>query len=263
MTHSYVWHDSFICVTWLIHMCDMTHSYVWHDSFICVTWLIRMCDVTEFICGTWLNRMCVGVEKQRLRRANHPWHDSFVCAVKLIRMRDLTHLYVCRPRTAVVSKRRSPVTWLHSYVCHVSFVRVTWLICMCVGFEMQRFRHIHYPCHDSIRIHDVNHSYVALRRIRICEVTEFIGVLANSYVCLFVDSNVVHDSFTYMCIGVERQHFKDAHLLSVTWVHSYMWHDPCVCLTWLNSYAVHDFIVCVLASKSSSFKVLASNSSSF
>ena len=33
MTHSYVWHDSFICVTWLIHMCDMTHSYVWHHSF--------------------------------------------------------------------------------------------------------------------------------------------------------------------------------------------------------------------------------------
>ena len=30
----YAW---FICVTWLIHMCDMTHSDVWHDSFICVT----------------------------------------------------------------------------------------------------------------------------------------------------------------------------------------------------------------------------------
>jgi len=30
----YVWHDSFLHVTWLIHMCDMTHSYVWHDSFI-------------------------------------------------------------------------------------------------------------------------------------------------------------------------------------------------------------------------------------
>ena len=35
--HSYLRHDSFICVTWLIHMCAMTHSYVWHDSFICVT----------------------------------------------------------------------------------------------------------------------------------------------------------------------------------------------------------------------------------
>ena len=38
MTHSYVWHDSFICVIWLLHMCDMTHSYVWHDSSTCVTW---------------------------------------------------------------------------------------------------------------------------------------------------------------------------------------------------------------------------------
>ena len=40
MTHSYVWHDSFICAIWLIHMCDMTHSYVWHDSFICAIWLM-------------------------------------------------------------------------------------------------------------------------------------------------------------------------------------------------------------------------------
>jgi len=69
MTHSYVWydakyegimlrHDSFIYVTWLIHMCDMTqnmkelccdmtHSYMWHDSFIYVTWLIHMCDMTQ------------------------------------------------------------------------------------------------------------------------------------------------------------------------------------------------------------------------
>jgi len=45
MTHSHVWRDSFICVTFicvrcLIHICDMTHLYVWHVSFICVTWLI-------------------------------------------------------------------------------------------------------------------------------------------------------------------------------------------------------------------------------
>jgi len=77
MTHSYVWHDSFICVTWLIHMCDMTHSYVWHDSFIgvtglihtaqhfqlshllysYVTWRIHVCDVTHLICVTWLIHM--------------------------------------------------------------------------------------------------------------------------------------------------------------------------------------------------------------
>ena len=32
MTCSHVWHDSFTCVTLLIHTCDMTHSHVWHDS---------------------------------------------------------------------------------------------------------------------------------------------------------------------------------------------------------------------------------------
>ena len=72
MTHSYVWHDSFICVTWLIHTCDMTHSYVWHDSFICVTWLIHMCGRTH----------------------SYVWHDWFICVAGLIHMCDMTHSYV-------------------------------------------------------------------------------------------------------------------------------------------------------------------------
>jgi len=54
MTRSHVWHDSFICVTWLPHICDMTHSHVWHDSPTCVTWLTHMCDMTH----------------------SHVWHDS-------------------------------------------------------------------------------------------------------------------------------------------------------------------------------------------
>ena len=61
MTHAYVWHDSFICVTWLMHTCDMTHSYVWHDSFICVTWLMHTCDMTHSYVWhhvTWLIHMC-------------------------------------------------------------------------------------------------------------------------------------------------------------------------------------------------------------
>ena len=40
MSHIWVrrWHLN-ESVTWIICMCDMTHWYVWHDSFICVTWL--------------------------------------------------------------------------------------------------------------------------------------------------------------------------------------------------------------------------------
>jgi len=96
-----LWHDSFTCATWLLHMCDMTHPFVsrcsficftrltymkiifntnahwirslrrlppacvWHDSFICVTWLMHTCDMTQ--------------------------HDSF--SDRLIHVRDMTHLW--------------------------------------------------------------------------------------------------------------------------------------------------------------------------
>jgi len=36
--------SSFVCVTWLIRVCDMTYSCVRHDSLVCVTWLIGVCD---------------------------------------------------------------------------------------------------------------------------------------------------------------------------------------------------------------------------
>ena len=67
MTHSYVWHSLFICVTWLIltcdttqsfvclMMCDLTHGCVWHDSLMCVTWLTLIC---VFLCVTRLIHMC-------------------------------------------------------------------------------------------------------------------------------------------------------------------------------------------------------------
>ena len=43
--HLYVWHVSFIRATWLIRMWNMTLS--WHDSLICATQYMRMCDTTH------------------------------------------------------------------------------------------------------------------------------------------------------------------------------------------------------------------------
>ena len=34
--------DTFICVTWLNCMCVKTHSNVWHYSFVCTSWFIHM-----------------------------------------------------------------------------------------------------------------------------------------------------------------------------------------------------------------------------
>ena len=94
MTHSYVWHDSFICVTWLNHVCHMTHSYVWRGSFACVTWLNHICDMTHsyvhhdpLICATWLIHMChmthahVWLMSRHSRRNGMPptqWHTCGV-----------------------------------------------------------------------------------------------------------------------------------------------------------------------------------------
>jgi len=49
-THSYVWHDPFICDTWLIQMYGMTSSHVWHDSCSCtyVTQPVHMCGTTRW-----------------------------------------------------------------------------------------------------------------------------------------------------------------------------------------------------------------------
>jgi len=70
-----VWLDSFMCVTWLIHVCDMTYSSVWHDSFMCVTWLIHMCDMTY----------------------SYEKHDSFTCVPCSVHVCDMMH--ACRVAT--------------------------------------------------------------------------------------------------------------------------------------------------------------------
>ena len=41
MTHSYLFHYLFICVTWLSHTCSITYSYVWPErKTLLVTWVI-------------------------------------------------------------------------------------------------------------------------------------------------------------------------------------------------------------------------------
>ena len=155
MTHSCMWHDLFVCVTWLIHgskskmfkRClivfdmthlyvfvyrwhesfidmwhdsfDMTHSYMWHDSFDMThfIWFIRICDMTH----------------------SYMWHDLFVCVTWLIHiwgtwfMRDskskilircLTDIYTCDMTYSCICDMT------HSYIWHDSFIYVTWPVHM-------------------------------------------------------------------------------------------------------------------------------------
>jgi len=120
MTHSYVWHDPFIRVTWLIHMCDMTHSYVWHDSFICVTRPIHTCDMTHSY--VWLDPFI---------RVTWPIHTYYmthsymhVCDTPseerlLGNLRGITNLVICDMTYSYMWYDSLYLAWLiHTYMWH-------------------------------------------------------------------------------------------------------------------------------------------------
>ena len=163
MTHSYVCHDSFIRVpwlihtmwtlvihgsfihkAWLIHVCDMTHSYVWqpfvlirraptiHDSP--ETWLILLCDLTR----------------------SYVWHDPSIHVTWPNHTFDLTHPYMWQHSFMYLPWLIHVCAMTHSCMCHDSFIHMTWLIHIC---EMN------HPWHDSFMyvtclIHDMAHSCV-------------------------------------------------------------------------------------------------------
>jgi len=62
---AHVRHDSFIRVTWRIHMCDMTHTHVWPESFGRETWLVAS---QHCACATWLIHTCD-------MTYSYVWHD--------------------------------------------------------------------------------------------------------------------------------------------------------------------------------------------
>ena len=138
-----VWHDSFIFVTGLVHMCDMTHSYVRHDLITCATWLIHIG------CGSWVfankNRfvcicICVCVCNSYEKGLNYTCdmtqsyvqYDSFICATWLMQMCYTTHSY--RAHFVCVRAKKNRCVCMCVCVC----------VCVCVNDTW------HYSCVMSI-----------------------------------------------------------------------------------------------------------------
>jgi len=89
-----VWHDSLVCVTLLVPICNMTHSYSRRHSAlqrslcVCDTWLTSICDNTR----SYLWHNSVVLERSRsccvLRKS------LYVCVTWLARICDMTRSYV-------------------------------------------------------------------------------------------------------------------------------------------------------------------------
>jgi len=103
----FVW---FVCMTWLIrmcvsglmHVCDMTHSCVWHDPFGLLVCVICLYDMT----GSYVSDMTYSCVWHDLfgtfacmiglydMTHSYAWHDTFICVTWHIHMCDMTHSYV-------------------------------------------------------------------------------------------------------------------------------------------------------------------------
>jgi len=90
-------------------ICDMTPSYMRHDSFMYMTWLIHVCDMTPL----YMSRDSFSHTASGFAHAysdlDLQWesHDSFMCVTWLIHVCDMTHLYLWRHSFFTHSKRTS------------------------------------------------------------------------------------------------------------------------------------------------------------
>jgi len=247
MTHSYVWHDSFIFVTWLIykcdsnpciitgtpsfpfkrathriHMCDMTHSYVWHDSFICVTRLIHTCDTTH----------------------SYVWHDSFICVTRLIHMQCAN---------LILQKSLIHCNALPHTATHCNTLQHTATHC-----HILQHTATHCNQHTWILTNSVAFESVCVSRGSVCTKT-------STRWSRGAITKLTKLGSTNLSVTPRRNtptlhtHTYTHTFICVTWLihmcdmtHSYVWHDSFICVTWFihkcdmtHSYVQHDAFICV------------------
>jgi len=178
MTHSYAWHESFLCVTWLIHMSFIWETwlihlqYMWQDSLIRVTWRVTPtchlyhmwdmtipCVITYTTYVTWLIHL-YNICDMTHSPIQHMWHDAFTYGIPdmpsdatwLIDTCDTTclyqhvYLYVWHD---VLHQRVTSIlceTWLH----HDSFTYIIWDMTHSPAWYVTKRIHLHFTWHDSL-----------------------------------------------------------------------------------------------------------------
>jgi len=214
--HPCVWHDSFICVTWRIRMCDMTDSHVWHDSSIYVTWLIHMCDMTH----------------------SHEWRGSFICVTWSIHIYDTTHdsfMWVTwRIHTRLYDTTQDSFIRMNALSCHSH----EWVMC-CVVQDMTHS----YVWHDPF-ICVTSHEWQAFFMSCVWYVDSF---MCDTWLLVYMNkrmSESCHVCSTHSCANHDS-FMCDTWLIHVwtmthgTWLMVYMntrpvqhmWHDSLIWVT--------------------------------
>jgi len=238
-THWYVWHDSLICVTWLIHMCDMTHWYVWRDTLKCMTWLIHL---------------CVTRDRQTMGKVL-TWHDIHSY---------LWSIHICEEFIFVK----------HSYLWYIHICG-TFMSCQVIFFSPMWYIWEMIQWYDT----DEWSYYSSYVCTHITHVSQCVAVCCSVLQCVKVSYVCIHATHSYVshpCNTTLTYHIthNQTRLKKHKWVmlHKYEWfanmnedqfifvqHDPCACVAWLmcicdmtHTYVWHDAFVCVTCGRRTS-----------
>jgi len=108
----HVWYDFSICVTWVFHMSDMFFWYVQRDSFILVTWLMHICGMNLsylfFASAAWYFIASYLWRNSMCDMTSaYECRDAFICGVKLLDMLPLA------------SSRSRAICWLQHTATHI------------------------------------------------------------------------------------------------------------------------------------------------
>jgi len=116
MTRSCVWHDLFIpsCSPRYTHQSVHAHAYVWHYTFVNVTWLIQMCDMTEAHPSANPNiptNPCIVMHMCGITHS-YMWHGLFICVPWL--MQTLMHTQIHPPTRACICMHAYTHPYMHT-----------------------------------------------------------------------------------------------------------------------------------------------------
>ena len=166
ITHSHVWHDWCICVTWPICMCDTIRSCVSRALFKCVRRKIHMEEGAVVPEDTHVSGICCRQQKKmrsNLRegmfRKSRRWYDSFICVTK------------CHDSFMHVTK------WHDSFMCVTKCARILKRACLVsvedlptTVSEYTLHFHVHASCHTyrwitrDVWMHHITHI-ISMRRV--------------------------------------------------------------------------------------------------
>jgi len=166
VTHSYMWYDSFIRVTWLIRICDMAHSYMRHESFI-YEWFHSLVTVHIWnhmhICVSlhmWVNStyLCV-VYMHVCMHSTCTFHICEYFACIIVCMLHVycfvflcTCIFVCIPQSSISDRKKriclhihvmsGDITCIFMHIC----VSMSVCVCVCVCLHFKKYACIYMWC---------------------------------------------------------------------------------------------------------------------